>query len=215
MAMIIKPAKDVIKKSIEQIYEDLVIPNGAHEVEDVRFLNQRILSTLDQHRDRFDKAHLFLMNMVREFQKSLHKTEGELNSKIRDLRSAANKDKNKLNELGSTNADQLEEISELKKSYASIFAEGKKYIRKCTKLEKELKEAMKIIKAQKAAGSTINQDCMTGACEGHRKDLAQTNIEYYGEIYKLKQKLYMSWIGFGITGALLIFFRYLLVDLIK
>lgn len=74
-------------------------------------------------------------------------------------------------------------------------------------LSNELKEAMKIIKSQKAAGSTINQDCMTGACESHRTDLVTANAEYYAENYKLKQKLYMSWIGFGIMGALLIYFR--------
>ena len=74
-------------------------------------------------------------------------------------------------------------------------------------LSNELREAMKIIKAQKAAGSTINQDCMTGACESHRTELMNANVEYYAENYKLRQKLYMSWIAFGIMGALLIYFR--------
>lgn len=74
-------------------------------------------------------------------------------------------------------------------------------------LSTELREAMKIIKSHKASGSTINQDCMTGACEAHRTDLLAANSEYYAENSKLKQKLYMSWVGFGIMGALLLYFR--------
>ena len=74
-------------------------------------------------------------------------------------------------------------------------------------LATELRESMKIIRAQKAAGSTINQDCMTGQCEAHRSDLLTANTEYYAENSNLTQKLYMSWIAFGIMGALLLYFR--------
>ena len=98
----------------------------------------------------------------------------------------------------------LKKVEEKLKYYINVCKELNEQKRKLTK---ELKEAMKIIKAQKAAGSTINQDCMTGRCEDHRRELMGANVEYYGDINKLKQKLYMSWIAFGIMGALLIYFR--------
>ena len=98
----------------------------------------------------------------------------------------------------------MKKVEEKLKYYINACKELNEQKRKLTK---ELKEAMKIIKAQKAAGSTINQDCMTGSCEAHRTDLLTANTEYHAENNQLKQKLYMSWIAFGIMGALLLYFR--------
>ena len=182
-----------------------------HEYSDVRFKNSRLLGLVRSNQPQLSECSSFLLKMVDEFQKAFHQVENKMHGQQWDHRKSLEA---KLDDLQKKNKELTEkykakeiEMSKAEEKLQSYITAVRSLKTKNTKLTNELKESMKVIKAQKAAGSTIDKDCMTGACQTHRIDLVVERDNYCAEASKLKHTLTMSWIGFGIMGALLLFFR--------